>query len=150
MIGPGTNGQGPGGRAVLTLIDRLRSNVIVLRLAKVAFWAACVVVTGAASIPKEDHPPDPFGWDKANHFVAFYGLAVLGIAAFPRLAPWVIGAWLAALGGLIELIQLIPAIHRDADIVDWLVDSAGIIAALAPLAVAAWRASFPSPANPRR
>jgi hypothetical protein len=132
----------------LTLLDRLRSSPRVLLAARAGFWIACAVVAGAAVIPSEDHPPDLFGWDKANHFVAFYGVALIGALAFPRLSVLVLGAWLSGLGALIEVIQAIPMLHRDADVLDWVTDSAGILAALAPLAVAAWRAGFERASSP--
>ncbi len=132
----------------MTLFDRLRSWPLVLPVGRVAFWGLGAAVLIAAVIPAEDHPPDLFGWDKANHFVAFYALALLGALAFPRRSAVILGAWLSGLGGLIEVLQAIPVLHRDSDIVDWLTDNAGIVAALAPLAAAAWRGGFPRPATP--
>jgi len=126
-------------------LERLRSNPMVLRGARAVFFLACAVVAGAAVIPREDNPPDPFGWDKANHFVAFYGVALLGAFAFPRLSAVVLAAWLAGLGAAIEVVQAIPALHRDGDIVDLLTDVAGVAAALSPMAAAAWRGGFTRP-----
>ena len=129
----------------MSLLERLRSRPWALPLARTAFLAALLAVFIAGVIPEEDHPPDLFGWDKANHFAAFYVLAVIGAAAFPRLSLWVLGAWLSAFGAGIELVQAIPMVHRDADVMDWLTDTVAILAALGPVALARWRRGFEPP-----
>jgi hypothetical protein len=42
-------------------------------------------------------------------------------------------------GASIEIIQALPFVHRDCDVVDWVADSLGVAAALAPLAALRWR-----------
>jgi hypothetical protein len=83
--------------------------------------------------------------DKVLHFAAFYGLALLGAAAFPSRKGLV---WLAfllcAYGALIEIIQPLPPFGRDRDVFDWVADSVGITFAILPLMVARWRARFQS------
>ena len=39
-------------------------------------------------------------------------------------------AWLAAFGAAIELFQALPALHRDAEVLDWLADMAAAAVAL--------------------
>ena len=130
----------------MRLLERLRAQPWVLPLGRAVFWMVCLGVLAAAVIPRSDHPPDLFGWDKANHFAAFYTLAVLGAAAFPRLSPLVLGAWLSGFGAAIEVVQGLPLVQRDSDPVDWLTDTVGILAALAPLLLALWRRGYrPSP-----
>lgn len=121
------------------LLDRLRAQPWALPLARWVFWLTGVGVFIAAVIPKEDHPPDIFGWDKANHFAAFYTLGVLGAAAFPRVSLLVLGACLSGFGAAIELVQAIPFVHRDCDVWDWVTDTVGVLAALCPLLLALWR-----------
>ena len=69
-------------------------------------------------------------WDKAAHFIAFYGVTLLLFSAFPdrrRLDLTV----LAVFGGAaIEILQLIDG--RDAEVGDLLADAAGAFAVLAP------------------
>lgn len=83
--------------------------------------------------------------DKVLHFAAFYGLALLGAAAFPGRKALI---WLAVLlcgyGALIEILQPLPPFGRDRDVFDWVADTIGIALAMLPLAVARWRVRFPS------
>jgi VanZ family protein len=104
------------------------------RVLQVLFWLAMAVAFTMATLP---HPPDPgITSDKLEHFLTFATLAALGSAAYPRNA-WRITLGLFVFGALIEFAQMIPLVHRDADIVDWLVDAAGTLLIL--LAVAGWR-----------
>lgn len=75
------------------------------------------------------HPPPVPGEpsDKILHFVAFLTLGGLGAVAFPdvRLAR-IVGA-LAAFGALIEVVQAIPALGRDSEVVDLAFDFAAAV-----------------------
>lgn len=62
------------------------------------------------------------GIDKLLHMAVFAILALLGSLGYPREPILRMFVWLAAFGGLIELIQLIPSLGRDADWSDWLAD----------------------------
>ncbi len=73
--------------------------------------------------------PHLFAWDKAEHFVAFYTLAFLAAAAFPRLGLLIIVMVLSCFGAIIELVQALPFIHRDCDFWDWVTDTIAICAA---------------------
>ena len=87
-------------------------------------------------------PPNGPGllpWDKAQHFLAFYVLAGLTAAAFPKGRIWIIVAALLGLGGAIEVVQGLPMVRRDADVFDWVADTVGVTFALAPLLLARWR-----------
>lgn len=68
--------------------------------------------------------------DKLTHFCAFLFLGVLATWAFPNLGWVQRGLALSALGGLIELLQAMPAISRDADVWDWFADNVGVFCAL--------------------
>lgn len=85
------------------------------------------------------HPPRLPGEpsDKVQHIVAFLTLGLLGSRAYPRTAQARILAGLALFGALIEIIQSIPALHRDSDVTDWVADIAATGVAL--LLVRAWR-----------
>jgi len=70
--------------------------------------------------------------DATQHGLAFVTLTFVLRMAWPGVA-WIHHfALMAALGGAIELAQLVPALHRDASIGDWLVD---VMASLGTLAI---------------
>ena len=93
------------------------------RWAKIAFWGAVVVTLWFALYPQ---PPQLLPTDKDQHVLAFGVLTVLALAAYGPERWLVATIALATFGGAIELLQLIPVLHRDADVVDWLTDCAAI------------------------
>jgi Na+/H+-dicarboxylate symporter len=105
---------------------------------KALFWATILFTFVCAEMPATQ-APHLFPWDKAEHFVAFYVLTSLAAAAYPRSSLTIIALWLALFGAAIELVQAIPAIHRDCDIMDWVADVSAVAAALAPVLLARWR-----------
>jgi hypothetical protein len=117
-------------------------------LARLAFAAACVVTLVAALTPPDDHPLQVLPWEKSNHLLAFGVLAILGAVAAPRLPLLTLGALLAGLGGLIELMQALPLVHRDADLRDVAIDAAAVLAVLVPVALVRRRTR--AEARPRR
>lgn len=99
-------------------------------LARVAFWSAALFALVMALLPQPPNLPfEPS--DKFQHAVAFMTLAVLATLAFPKIAPLRIGVALSAFGAAIEFFQMIPALHRDAQLADWYVDTGAIFAVLA-------------------
>jgi glycopeptide antibiotics resistance protein len=72
----------------------------------------------------------PFEWDKANHVLAFMTLTILANLAYPRISWIWIGVSLSAFGASIELLQAIPALHRDPDAIDWLADILAVVGAI--------------------
>ncbi|MDB6086682.1 MAG: VanZ family protein [Gammaproteobacteria bacterium] len=117
-------------------------------LAKLAFFAALLFTFYSAVIPPQ-HALQLVPWDKAEHFIAFYGLTGLAAAAFPRRKLIVIVTMLSGFGALIEYVQGLPLVHRDRDFWDWVADTIAIIAALAPMLLVWWRgiakAAAPAP-----
>lgn len=107
-----------------------------LRLLRLAFWAALLFAFVMAALPHPPHVPgDPS--DKVQHIIAFSVLALLAALAYPR-APLVrIGAGLSIFGAVIEVVQTIPRLYRDGDPVDWVADTAAAAAVLAMVAL--WR-----------
>ncbi len=120
------------------LLRMFRSNAA-LRVAQSVFWGTLLFTFVCAEVPA-DHALQLFPWDKAEHFTAFYVLSTLAAAAFPRRSLIILGLWLSLFGVMIELVQALPFIHRDADIFDWVADAAGISAAYAPWLLLRWRA----------
>lgn len=98
-----------------------------------AFWSAAIFAFVMAVLP---HPPQIPGSpsDKFQHILAFAILAGLAAAAYRGTPLILLGIQLSIFGAVIELVQLIPALNRDADWVDWLADT---VAATAILLLAA-------------
>jgi hypothetical protein len=121
--------------------DPLFNITFLRRLAQVAFIAALVFTFYSAVIPPSQ-AVQLVPWDKAEHFIAFYALTGLAVAAFPRRSPLLIAALLSGFGALIEVVQGLPIVHRDEDIWDWVADTLAVSAALAPMLLVPWRACF--------
>jgi hypothetical protein len=109
-----------------------------LRLAQVAFFAALIFTFYSAVIPPKQ-ALQLVPWDKAEHFIAFYALTGLAVAAFPRRNLLLLSALLSGFGALIEFVQGLDIVHRDRDFWDWVADTTAIIAALAPMLLVWWR-----------
>lgn len=100
------------------------------------FWLATVFAVTMAVLPQPPYTPiDELG-DKVAHIVAFATLATLACLGFRDAPKLLIVERLSFLGATIEVVQSIPALNRDCDVRDWLVDTAA--AALVALAFAAW------------
>lgn len=100
------------------------------RLLRLAFWAAALFAFVMAVLP---HPPQLPGapTDKIQHILAFAVLTALAAAGWPKAPRLRLLAGLSGFGVLIELVQMIPALHRSADWRDWLADTGAILAVLA-------------------
>ena len=90
---------------------------------RTAFCAAAVFALVMAVLP---HPPQLPGApsDKVQHIAAFLVLGALASFAYPRTSPVYLATALSLFGAAIELVQLIPALNRDGDPVDWIADTA--------------------------
>ena len=104
------------------------------------FWAAAAFAFVMAVLP---HPPRIPGEpnDKIQHIIAFTTLSLVGSWSYPATAPWKLLARLSLFGAVIEIIQMIPALNRDADVVDWLADTAAVVVVLVLVAWLRRRAS---------
>lgn len=107
-------------------------------IAQAAFLAALSFTFYSAVIPPRE-ALHLVPWDKAEHFLAFYALTGLAVAAFPRRNLLVIAALLSAFGAFIEFVQGLDIVHRDRDFWDWVADTLAIAAALAPMILVWWR-----------
>jgi len=111
-------------------------------LARSLFWLAATFAVVMALLP---HPPrmpiDRFG-DKFEHMLAFATLTMLAELAFPRTPLWRRAERLSFLGALIEVVQSIPALHRDCDIRDWFADTLAVLAI--SMLVLLWRKAVPN------
>lgn len=100
-------------------------------VARGLFWVALMFAVTMAVLP---HPPhtaiDQFG-DKFEHMLAFATLAALAAIGYRATPLLRIGERLSFLGALIEVLQSLPALHRDCDIRDWIADTVAIAVVLA-------------------
>lgn len=100
------------------------------RLMRPLFWLLAGFSLIMALLPKPPSMPiDRFG-DKFAHMLAFAVLTVVARLAWPRTPIWIAGLLLSLYGAAIELLQTIPALHRDSDPRDWVADTAAIALAL--------------------
>ena len=70
-------------------------------------------------------------WDKAAHFVAFYGLTILLFTAFPSRRRLDLAVLAILAGAAIEVAQILTG--RDGEIGDLCADALGALAVLAPV-----------------
>ncbi|MGE3746065.1 MAG: hypothetical protein AB7G25_10240, partial [Sphingomonadaceae bacterium] len=63
-------------------------------------------------------------------------------AGYPRARPLRVAERLSFVGALIEVLQSIPALHRDCQIMDWVADTAAILITLAVVTVFRKRTSL--------
>lgn len=96
-------------------------------IARAIFWAALAFTVVMATLPQ---PPSlAAAYDKVNHAIAFFVLTALHKLAYRDFGFWRRLLVMAALGGLIELVQMVPALHRDAEWLDWAADVAAALMA---------------------
>ena len=93
------------------------------------FWIAIVLSFLAAINPQPPQLPGQPN-DKIQHIAAFLMLGALAFFAFPRSSPVKLLIGLSAFGALIEFTQMIPVLHRDGDIMDWVADTGAAAAIL--------------------
>jgi hypothetical protein len=112
---------------------------LLLKAARLVFFAALVFTFYSAVAPAA-HVLRLTPWDKATHFIAFYVLTGLAVAAFPKRNVLLIAVLLSGFGALIEVVQGLPQVRRDRDFWDWVADSVAITSAMLPMALSWWRA----------
>jgi hypothetical protein len=96
--------------------------MISVPLRRIFFWAAAIFAFTMAVLP---HPPELPGSpsDKLQHIAAFATLGVLGAWAYVDASILMLFGGLSFFGAAIELVQAIPALHRDSDVKDWIADT---------------------------
>jgi VanZ family protein len=96
-----------------------------VRLARVGLTIATIAITTLALIPAPEVPIST-GWDKTDHWSAFFTLSFLLNHSFPKKSLWWVAAVLVAYGIGIEVAQSFTP-TRDADAMDVVADSVGIL-----------------------
>ena len=90
------------------------------------FWPGVAVIIWGELTP---HPPDlssVLAWDKAQHFIAYFGLAAMAtmVLGLNRRLAWAILA-VILLGGSLEILQGFTG--RDPDILDFVANTIGAL-----------------------
>jgi len=116
-------------------------------LIRLLFFGAVLFALVMASLPQPPQIPGQPS-DKVQHIIAFVVLTVLARAAYPAVHPWKILVSLGGFGALIEAVQAIPALHRDASMLDWLADCMAVAVTLCVLAIGLKRVGAVTPAPP--
>lgn len=100
------------------------------RLLRPLFWLLAAFSLTMALLPKPPSLPiDRFG-DKFEHMLAFFVLTLVARLAWPRSRAWLAVVMLSLYGAAIEVLQMIPALHRDSDWRDWAADTTAIALAM--------------------
>lgn len=100
-----------------------------------AIFAVALVGTLIAATLPGTYAPTLGASDKINHMAAFVVLSALAAWAWPRAKLPAIAIAMSAFGALIELIQALPFIGRDAEVADWVADTAALAVTLAVVAI---------------
>lgn len=90
------------------------------------FWVALAVALAAALNPQPPRIPGQPS-DKIQHILAFLALTAMALAAHPRAKRWAQALALSGFGALIEFLQMIPALHRSAELMDWVADTGAVL-----------------------
>lgn len=90
------------------------------------FVVGCAVILWLSLAPTNDLPSVTL-WDKLEHAMAYFGLAVLGGAAFPG-QVWRVAGGLFAFGVGVEASQALMAFGRQGDPADALANAIGVVA----------------------
>lgn len=110
-------------------LEDTRSGQLPIRLlCALGFAVALGLTMVMALLPQPPEPPIALS-DKVQHATAFAVLAGLGACAWPRRLVQ-IALVLIIIGGLIEILQMIPRLHRDAEFADWAMDVGATLAIL--------------------
>jgi VanZ family protein len=92
-------------------------------------WAAVVFAIVVCLVPMSKLPPANVS-DKTEHFTAYLLLSLWFAGIYPRARYWIIAIGLCVLGVLIEFAQGAMQLGRQADAMDVLANSTGIVAGL--------------------
>ena len=95
-----------------------------LAILRFLFWAAVLFAFAMAVVPQPPQLPGAPS-DKIQHIAAFLSSwAASRRSLIPETSPVYLGTGLSLFGAFIELVQYIPALHRDSDPIDWIADTA--------------------------
>lgn len=104
------------------------------RAFRVTFFTVILLTAVAALAPAVPFEPGFDNVDKIEHFAVFAVLGGLALFAFPQAPRRLIVERLSFFGAAIEVLQSIPALNRDCDVLDWGADTLGATMAVLLLA----------------
>ena len=90
------------------------------------FWPGVAVIAWGELTPDPPQLSGLLGWDKADHFIAYFGLAAMAsltIGLKPRLKWAILGV--IFLSGALEILQAFAG--RDAEVLDFVANSLGAL-----------------------
>ena len=95
---------------------------------RAAFWclwpAIAVIAWGELTPSPPQEVSELLGWDKAQHFIAYFGLALMGVLGWAhRRSPLIIFIGAVTMGGTLEILQSV--VGRDAEWGDMLANTLG-------------------------
>lgn len=100
-------------------------------------WLIVFGVAFAGAIdPNHDASVHALPGDVTEHVVYGYLLTLLTILALPKLNPWLVGGFYLVLGAGFEVIQIFGLVSGTFQSKDLISNTAGVVAALAPFALA--------------
>lgn len=109
----------------------------------VVFWPAVLLIVWGSLVPSPSLQVPPVN-DKLLHFISYFILSTMGVAAFRARRPaLLVGLGLIVLGGMLEILQ--GFVGRQTSFTDQLANTLGVLAGgiLARLAVERLRRRFP-------
>jgi VanZ family protein len=98
-------------------------------LSLLLFWPGVILIAWGELTPSPPQLGGVFGWDKLEHFTAYFGLvsmATMMVGLRPRLGWAILGVIL--FGGALEILQGYTG--RDPEVLDFVANSLGAIAGL--------------------
>lgn len=96
-------------------------------LARSLFW---LLLVSTLILDWAPHAADTWRDDNDPNFMTFGVMTVLMRCSYNEISDLRVFIFLGSLGGLIELVQLAPILHRYSDMLDWAVDIGAIISGL--------------------
>ena len=102
-------------------------------------WILVLCIVVGSLLPKMPKLDVSEG-DKVLHFLGYFGLTLWFAGLYPRRQLWVIALGAFTLGALLEVAQGTLTAHRQMDLADLMVNTAGIVSAciLALLGLSRW------------
>jgi hypothetical protein len=108
---------------------------------RAALIAVLAVVVSGALDPMHDASRFAPAPDVVEHVAYGYLMTLLTIVSFPRISPWLIGGVFLGLGAGFEVAQIFGLVSGTFQWKDLVSNTAGVAAALGPLAVGRLRTS---------
>lgn len=100
-------------------------------------WALIALVI--AAIAPAGWAPRVFRSYHVEHFAAFYTVTILAAAGLPRIRLLTISLAIVIVAAVLMAVRLTTPTHQSAAVEDFVIDVAGVLAAVAPILVGRFR-----------